>query len=769
MIDVYPAPPAAVPADLTRPSPAYKRHAYLAVAGLFGFVALYFALAGWFAYTAYRLLANLGHDDQVNPAELIGGVGAAFLAVFMLKAIVFVRRGTVDNTYEITAATQPRLFGFLHRVADEAGAPRPHRVFLSPRVNAGVFYDLSIANLFFTSRKNLEIGLGLVNVLPLGELKAVLAHEFGHFGQRTMAVGRWVYIAQQIAGHIVARRDFLDRVLQWISSVDLRVAWIGWIMRLIVWSIRSLVDTLFGWVVLAQRALSREMELQADLVAVSLTGSDALIHALHRLDAADDAMDRAFGFAAAEQSNGRAVADIFAVQTRMLDKKRFILDDPTYGHVPPLPTAPAGHRLFQARVASPPRMWSTHPSNEVREENAKRVYVPAALDERSSWLLFDDPAAVKAAVSALLHADDDKKPAIAPIEATLSRLEERFDRRYFDPSYRGAYLGRSVVRHARSAAELYAERGASDLATALEAIYPSSLSRDLERVRELEEEKAILVALQRGVLQAAGGVVRHRGQEHRRRDLPALLEDVERDLAAARRVVHEHDRLVRSVHLEAARSLSPAWEAYLRGLAGLLHYAEHREADIDDAIGSFANVFAIVTADRKVTAGEIERLTSEALAVYGVIVDIFRQAPEVDLGPVLAARLEIASWTEALGAFELPAPTTDNIGQWLEVWHSWASAASNALSGLGGAALDELIRAEEEVALHVKAGTTPPAPPAPPRPPARYGILLPGHERPRQTRLGWWDRFQVADGLVPSLLRFAVAAAIVGGVLYAGA
>ena len=86
------------------------------------------------------------------------------------------------------------------------------------QVNTGVFYDLSIANLLIPSRKNLEIGLGLVNVLTLGELKAVVAHEFGHFAQRTMAVGRWVYIAQQIAGHIVARRDALDTFLARLSS-----------------------------------------------------------------------------------------------------------------------------------------------------------------------------------------------------------------------------------------------------------------------------------------------------------------------------------------------------------------------------------------------------------------------------------------------------------------------------------------------------------------------------------------------------------------------
>src|SRR5262249_18853569 len=166
------------------------------------------------------------------------------------------------------------------------------------------------------SRKNLEIGLGLVNVLSLGELKAVLAHEFGHFAQRTMAVGRWVYIAQQIAGHIVARRDALDAFLARLSRVDIRIAWIGLLMPIIVWSVRSLVDLVFRIVVLAQRARSREMEFQADLVAVSTTGSDALIHALHKLAAADQSWSRAVDFANSEIREGHGVKDLFSVQTR---------------------------------------------------------------------------------------------------------------------------------------------------------------------------------------------------------------------------------------------------------------------------------------------------------------------------------------------------------------------------------------------------------------------------------------------------------------------
>jgi hypothetical protein len=59
------------------------------------------------------------------------------------------------------------------------------------------------------------------------------------------------------------------------------------------------------------------------------------------------------------------------------------------------------------------------------------------------------------------------------------------------------------------------------------------------------------------------------------------------------------------------------------------------------------------------------------------------------------------------------------------------------------------------------------APPASEVPP-QYDTLLPGKERPRQKKLDWWDRFQVADGVIATVARSAVAVGIVGSVIAVG-
>jgi len=761
----YPAGPQAVPADLTRPTSAYKQRAWLALGSLGLFVVLYVALAGWFVWTAYRMLGEaVAGGPQALWNYLIGG-SAAFLAVFMLKALVFLKRGGAPDAVEVTASDQPRLFEFLHRLADEGGAPRPKRVYLAARVNAAVFYDLSVLNLIFPSRKNLEIGLALVNVLTLSEIKAVLAHEFGHFAQRSMAIGSWVYIAQQIAAHIVAKRDALDKFLQSLSNLDVRIAWIGWILSLIVWSIRSLMDTLLRLVVLAQRALSRQMEFQADLVAVSLTGSDELVHALHKLHAADEAWEQTLGFAGAEINQGRIPHDLFAVHARVIERTAEILNDPDYGHAPRATgDKPEAHLVFKSSFAQPPQMWATHPANADREQNAKKRYLPAPHDARSAWVLFTGVDALKAKVTAQLVGNTKAQPATP--EQTLRALEERFTRTQYNPRYRGAYLGRPVTRHAARAAELYeAVPQPADLQKAIDTLYPAQLAVDLEKSRELAEEKGTLEALHDKVYKATGDRIVHRGREISRRQLPAAIREVVREEEKVRERVTTHERRCRSVHLAAAARIGAGWAEYLRGLIGALHYAEHTLADLRDAQGAFINVLAVVTAGGKVSSGQLKRLLKAANVLHGVLAAIHAQKGDVHLDPALCTRLKVKAWADTLEEMKLPPAAKENINDWVRVVDGWVVTTAGPLSSLANAALEQMLETEEEIARCLREGKTPPAAGAPTRVPGAYPTLLPGQERKRQKRLSLWDRFQTADGVVPALARLLAAGVIVGAVL----
>jgi Zn-dependent protease with chaperone function len=685
----------------------------------------------------------------------------------MVKGFFFIKHGRADkHELEVTAADQPELFVFLHRLADDAKAPRPHRVFLSPRVNASVSYDLSLINFIIPSKKNLEIGLGLVNVLTLGELTAVLAHEFGHFTQRSMAVGRWLYIAQQIAGHIVARRDKFDAFLNRWTRIDLRIAWLGWLLAIIVWSIRSLVDSLFSVALRTQRALAREMEMHADLVAVSLTGSDSLIYALHRLRTADDAWDRTLAFAGSELAKGHLVKDLFAVQLRLIERMS-VVDAELYRRAPALPeTQPQALRLFKAELAQPPRMWSTHPPNDQRELNAKRAYISAPLDDRSGWLLFDNPQDLRDKVSTLVLGKQEKATVVDTASA-LRELDAQFDRESLDPRYRGIYLDRSIVRPAQRAADLY-EALPHKVEETLTTLYPETLSRDVERLATLTREKSLLEAVANGMLEAPGGIVRHRDRQLRPRELPQIIAQLEQEIASVETSLWSHDKRCRTVHRAIAAEFGHGWEEYLCGLAAVLHYADHNQRNLADARDALANRVAIATAGGRARKSDIDRVVVAARAVHDALEPFFLEKQFVVLDPTLLAPLGVESWAATLEEFKLGQPAREYIGKWLGVVEGWLNAALAPLGNLRRAALDQMLKTEAQLARWRREGGTPEAAPPASGVPDNYPVLLPGGERTLDRKLDWWKRFQTADGIVPATARFLAAASIVGAVLAFG-
>lgn len=765
METIYPVGPTAVPAGFTRPGASYRRRAWFAVAGLLTFLALYLALTAWFAMTGVTRLLAIG--TRSSPLELIVCACSLFLAVFLVKALFFIKKGEYAGGIELKRAEQPRLFAFLDRVADEAGAPRPHKIYVSGRVNASVFYDLSPLNLIFPSRKNLEIGLGLVNMLNLSEFKAVCAHEFGHFAQRSMALGRWVYTAQQIAAHIVSKRDALDRFLGHLSRIDYRVAWIGWVLSLIIWALRAVVDSAFRLVIIVQRALSREMEMQADRVAVSLTGSDALVHALHRLQIADDAWDRTLLFLRGETGAQRPPRDAFDVQHAIAARLGRIYNDSDYGRRPQVPASEAAaFRVFKGEMAQPPQMWATHPMNHEREENAKRTYLCAPEDERSAWLVFDDAPALRESITRQLVGDTDCPPAESDV--TLQRLDEQFARERLKPCYRGIYLAFSATRHTTRANDLYESTSFAEPLT-LEALYPASIGSDLEKWRSLVRELALLRSLRDGVYVAADGVIRHRGGVLRRNDLPAAIAAVDEECRTVRTRLESTLKRVRSFHLAVAKQRSPEWHAYLRGLVHVLHYANHAEANLRDAQAALALAWQRATAAGSINERGVKIVLAAAEDVQRALHQIFREAPDLRPGEQVLADLNGESWAAMLGELGLGVPVRENINDWLRVVDGWVNHASACLSALGGAALDELLRTETMIAA-AAAGEPLAVPPlSVPAPPPAYDTLALGDERAlRANKPDLWERFQSATGFLPGLARSCVAVGIIGTVLAIG-
>jgi len=97
-------------ANLITPTARYKRQAWIAMAGLLGFIAMYFSLATWFLYSGVSFLFRAYPQGLAALVLWLVGFSAAFLGLFMFKALFFVKKGGTPDYLEIEPADEPQLF-----------------------------------------------------------------------------------------------------------------------------------------------------------------------------------------------------------------------------------------------------------------------------------------------------------------------------------------------------------------------------------------------------------------------------------------------------------------------------------------------------------------------------------------------------------------------------------------------------------------------------------------------------------------------------------
>lgn len=596
--EFYPPSPVGVPPRLTRSTVRYRIQAALVVAGLFAFLAVYLALllgcatVSLFAFGALLLCL----DDARECGALVGsllvalavviGTAAGLLALYLLKGLFKSPRST-SPYLEITEAEQPTLFAFVRRLCADTGAPVPARVFVSAEVNASVFYVCSLWGLFVPAPKNLHIGLGLVNALNLSEFKAVLAHEFGHFSQRSLRLGVYVTTANQIVRDLIYGRDWIDESLEAL----------GPLLALI----RGVLGLLFRVITFAHAGLSRQMEYQADLVAVSATGSDALVHGLLRSDFAQECLDVTLQDLAAAADHGLRTRDLFAHQSRTMEYLRLVRDEPARGMPPALPEGDGpGPAVFASAEEARPPMWATHPPHHEREMNCKRVYIRGAQDERSAWVLFENADALRERVTRR-HDEALRRGTAAepqPAEAVqrfidAERAETLCAARYHGLYEEGLIAPGSIDELMRCLPSRYEEPG--KLLAEHADLFGPALRQRLGAYRVRRDDHRRLSRYARGQELPRGGMFTFRGTSRRTAEAAGLVALLEAELmddlghfaTLDRRIFLVYVGMARQLDHETARALEERYRFHLavQEMIGALTYWERR---LDEAFGAIA-------------------------------------------------------------------------------------------------------------------------------------------------------------------------------------
>ncbi|MEM8906802.1 MAG: M48 family metallopeptidase [Bacteroidota bacterium] len=538
-------------------SPEFKAQTVKAIVSIAFFILVYLLLiAGAIALTFACVYAGILMIITMPRVIIIAlGIGLAsmgFLILIFLFKFMF-KSHKVDRSHlvEISQKEEPELFQMIESIVEEVGTSFPKKVYLSSDVNAAVFYDSSFWSMFFPIKKNLQIGLGLVNSVTKEELKAILAHEFGHFSQKTMKVGSYVYNVNQVIYNMLYENESYDSMLQRWASVSGYFALFAVIAARIVQGIQWILAKMYNWVNLRYMALSREMEFHADEIAANVTGSRPLQTSLLRLNLAEHAFNSVLNYYGEKISENVKSANIYKEQSYVMG---FLAKERQFEVVGGFPqvSLESLNRYNKSKLVIKDQ-WASHPSIEDRVKRLDALnLVLEQQDDRASGEVFKDIAATQEQLTQHLFSGVkyEGEVQLHAYQHFVKHYEAEYENASFDKRYNGYYDEKNPLPFDLS----LPVNEASDwtfthlFATQkVEEVYHQiGLKNDMEVIRQIAQKQAEIKSFD------------YNGQKYQQKESTALLKTLEKELLQIEQRIQDNDVQIYHYFLQQERQQSKA-------------------------------------------------------------------------------------------------------------------------------------------------------------------------------------------------------------------
>jgi Zn-dependent protease with chaperone function len=318
---------------------------------LAGFYLLGVLLLALLAGTDYLLLLHA-------PTSLAGKlvIVSVLLAIPLVRGLFMLRTPPGDDMagLPVTETDEPELWRTVRELADEVGTTAPSRIVLTADVNAAVSEDARLLGLL-PGPRHLYLGVPLLQGLSQAQLRAILAHELGHYSNsdtRLSALNmrgraqvlRTIRHFEQSADRTAAREQAKQEKKnakaeakgKKTKEIDTGGAGITY---------RAMAQLYIGYAKLYFRSLlsvSRRQEYAADAAAARIAGRDATASALREILVLDGAFDfymNCYATLGTGQELLPPRGEMFGGYGRMLSARRLELIE-MRGTLPTEPTSP---------------------------------------------------------------------------------------------------------------------------------------------------------------------------------------------------------------------------------------------------------------------------------------------------------------------------------------------------------------------------------------------------------------------------------------------
>ncbi|MBL7828270.1 MAG: M48 family metalloprotease [Saprospiraceae bacterium] len=566
---LYPAAPANVSKQVSEPNDRFRAQVRNVIIAIVAFLITYVLMVlaavalAWVCLKAGIFVMLLG----LHWLSLLIGAGIivmGFLVVFFLIKFLFASNtGNEEPGIEVTEQEEPTLFAFIQKVADEVGAQHPKKVFLIPDVNASVFYQSSFWSLFLPTRKNLNIGLGLTNSLTLSGFKAVLAHEFGHFSQKSMSLGSYVYYVNRVIFNMLYNNTSWVSAANGLASISSIITFFVQLAVYIVQGVQWVLRSMYGIVNKQYLGLSREMEFHADTIAASVSGSNNMSQALRQVE---------FGAATYQQTIDKLNK---LLNDKLAPRNAYVGQKEVASHLAQLFNLPVQKGIaiitrdfIESRQKSRINFkdqWASHPTREEREENLNALNLQGIEMEQSAWLLFQNPEERQQELTDFLYRNVDIKVDAIENETFVKDIREEQVKNDLPKLYRGYFDGH--VADTSTWPEIKTSASAKAFENkAWEAFFAENLD---DEIQVLHQDIEVLKAIQGGQIDTKS--FDFDGAKYAKNQAHEVLRILEKDLETATELRKKRDAETISGFYAHAMATKPAQALELKDDYDALH------------------------------------------------------------------------------------------------------------------------------------------------------------------------------------------------------
>lgn len=216
---------------------------------------------------------------------VVFGLNVMMFAICLIKPLfLFTRSDAANQAIEVSRDDCFMLFAVIKNATSFVGTRMPKHVYVSEGVDARIFYETNFWSIFFPVRKNLKIGLELLDKLNVLELKAIVGQKFSHFSKEGKKFESTVYVINQVLYNLATAKDSYDKwVDKWCHSSNPLFIFIGFSIQLFSRNIHKLNVIMYMFVYRSYQKLAKQMEYDADIVSCHYMGSDIFVSAMKQV------------------------------------------------------------------------------------------------------------------------------------------------------------------------------------------------------------------------------------------------------------------------------------------------------------------------------------------------------------------------------------------------------------------------------------------------------------------------------------------------------